>query len=189
MNYYSSAFNKADWYWVVGEDETQVWSSATMSYIPQNTPAYVSWLSTGNFPIRIATKENMDTIISNLTSGGSVIFRQARKYLNEGITITSTSDGWTSTFSVTTEPFGDSIWATLTREQEAINASSVTGNTTFADGSNSLHWPDINNTLRTLSPAQFIAFKTAIGTFVSKIRSFAHSVPGATLPPNQVTII
>ena len=57
--------NPLDWYWVVGGEETVVWSSNSMSYLDQTDNVYVQWLSRGGMPTNIATKENLVDVINS----------------------------------------------------------------------------------------------------------------------------
>lgn len=40
-------FNKAAWYWFVGDDHTQVYSSVDHTYLPITHPDYQAWLAAG----------------------------------------------------------------------------------------------------------------------------------------------
>jgi len=40
-----------DWYWFVGSDKTQVFSSARMRFVPVADATYGAWLSTGRVPL------------------------------------------------------------------------------------------------------------------------------------------
>ena len=111
--------------------------------------------------------------------------QQSRTTLMNGILITSTSGGWTSTFPVLTDSTGANIWTLLLAEQDALTTS---GNTVFADGEATVNWPDIDGVLRVLTPTQFASFKLAIGAFVAKCRNFANGVSGAVLPNNTIAV-
>ena len=50
-------FNAADWYWAVGGSTTQVYSSATGSYVPVTDPTYVAWKAVSGHATRTIDSE------------------------------------------------------------------------------------------------------------------------------------
>jgi hypothetical protein len=61
-------------------------------------------------------------------------------------------------------------------------------NDTFADGTNTIQWPDTTGALHTFTVAQFKTFAAALGAFVSGIRKCVIGATGAVLPPASATI-
>jgi len=52
------------WYWIVGGDASQVFSSAAGSYVPVADAAYVAWLEDGSLPTQIDTMENLGEVLA-----------------------------------------------------------------------------------------------------------------------------
>jgi hypothetical protein len=53
-----SGFRPKNWYWIVAGSTTQVYSSASGTYVPVNDPTYLAWLNPeiGNVPRAIASE-------------------------------------------------------------------------------------------------------------------------------------
>lgn len=116
--------------------------------------------------------------------------QRAQVLLSTGLTVTSTSGDWTATFAVLTDPTGHSVWSMVMAEQLSLL---VSGGLRFANGQQTLQWPDVTSTpaapsLRTLNATQAQAFFTAIGEFVAQCRDVINGVPDALPPPAEVTI-
>ena len=58
-------YNRSKWYWIVGGSTTQVYSSASSTYVPLSDSGYVTWLEAGNFPTKI-TADDMLLIQINI---------------------------------------------------------------------------------------------------------------------------
>lgn len=56
-------FDINDWYWIVGEDQTSVFSSAVSDYVSSDDERYVEWLAGGNWP---SPAEDEDALIEFL---------------------------------------------------------------------------------------------------------------------------
>lgn len=63
------AYNPSDWYFVVGSDQSQVWSTAKAAYVPADDPVYAAWQGlvdskpTLNLPTPVDSKAD---IVANL---------------------------------------------------------------------------------------------------------------------------
>lgn len=60
MQYY----DPSNWYWIVGADDTQVFSSAPGNYIPASDAAYQAWLANGGVPTRIASEAELGEVLA-----------------------------------------------------------------------------------------------------------------------------
>jgi|LakMenEpi03Aug12_release.lakeMendotaPanAssembly.Ray.scaffolds.fasta_scaffold31794_4 hypothetical protein len=58
-------YNPANWYWVVGGDEAQVFSSATGNYVPATDPTYLAWRADGTMPTRILNETELGEVLAN----------------------------------------------------------------------------------------------------------------------------
>jgi hypothetical protein len=59
-------FNPLDWYWVVGGNTSQVYSTKVKGYVSITDLNYVSWLSLGGVPNIIDTDANMQHLSYNI---------------------------------------------------------------------------------------------------------------------------
>lgn len=52
-------FDVTNWYWIVGDDESQVWSSKYAKFIDVTDAEYLSWLDAGGAPTKIDTIDSL----------------------------------------------------------------------------------------------------------------------------------
>lgn len=76
-------YNVNNWYWIVGASTSQVFSSATLTYVPTSNLSYSAWLLGGNAPSRIANAEELFEVLVN---------QWTPAYLATGIVLTSTGN-------------------------------------------------------------------------------------------------
>jgi hypothetical protein len=100
--------------------------------------------------------------------------------MSAGLAITSTST-----------PALDGTYACDATAQAHMMAEMIallnSSGASFADGTNSIVWPNITGSLHTWAPAQFQPLALAIGAYVSALYKCINGVL-ATLPPAAVTI-
>jgi hypothetical protein len=58
-------YNAADWYWIVGGNEAQVFSSAVGNYVPANDATYLAWLADGGLPSRIINEVELGEVLAD----------------------------------------------------------------------------------------------------------------------------
>jgi hypothetical protein len=56
-------YNVSNWYWQVGGDQTQVYSSLAMSYVPANDPEYQAWLEAGGVTTKIDSTASLYDVL------------------------------------------------------------------------------------------------------------------------------
>jgi hypothetical protein len=59
-----TAYNPANWYWIVNGSTTQVYSSASNTYVPATDATYSTWLVQGNKPSRIVSEVELWGVVS-----------------------------------------------------------------------------------------------------------------------------
>jgi hypothetical protein len=186
-------YNVSAWYWIVAGSTTQVWSSAAVAYVSVTDTTYLAWLAAGYIPSHIGSEANLKRILTDaglpLGSLASPA-QQATALLAAGLAVTSTSGGWSATFSLTNAIVGVSVRTIIQMESIALILSS---NATFADGATTIHWPDNTSTpaspsLRVLTPTQFNQFAAAVHSVLAQCRNYAVGVSGAVLPTMTATI-
>lgn len=57
------SYDPKDWYWVVGGDESRVFSSAVGDYIQPDAATYVAFLDDGNSPTRILNEAELGEVL------------------------------------------------------------------------------------------------------------------------------
>jgi hypothetical protein len=48
-------FVPTSWYWIVGGNAAEIWSSASLGYVPATDATYAAWLAAGNQPTAIGS--------------------------------------------------------------------------------------------------------------------------------------
>jgi len=56
-------FDPLDWYWIVGGDEAQAWSSAAGIYVASDDETYAAWLASGGAATRIASEAELSVVL------------------------------------------------------------------------------------------------------------------------------
>lgn len=80
-------FNIANWFWFIGEDEAQVWSSAAHGYVPVSDASYIAWQAEGGFAPRLAGQSELAEIVDKpiIEAIRSAEARQARPLREIGL--------------------------------------------------------------------------------------------------------
>ena len=85
-------YTARDWYWVIGEDEANVWSSRLAASIPVDDADYAAWLEGGNYPSRAATMADLEVVLAEQYPPGTLrTYTAFKRWQKEqaGITLTS----------------------------------------------------------------------------------------------------
>lgn len=72
----SKPYIVSNWYWIVGDDETQIYSSAMRGFVPAATDAgYLAWLDEGGRPTRIASLDDLrEVLVTQYPAGWALTF-------------------------------------------------------------------------------------------------------------------
>ena len=57
-------FDPKNWFWIVGGDESQVFSSKSGNYILASDAGYVAWVASGGMPTRIASAVELGEVLA-----------------------------------------------------------------------------------------------------------------------------
>lgn len=57
-------YDPKDWYWFIGGDQTQVFSSARGNFFPVSDASYLAWVAKGNTPTNIDTVANLGAVLA-----------------------------------------------------------------------------------------------------------------------------
>lgn len=66
-------FNLNHWFWFVGQDESQVFSSAVGAFIPVDDSNFIEWLSSGNLPTHISDNQELADVLTRQAPAASVV--------------------------------------------------------------------------------------------------------------------
>jgi hypothetical protein len=58
-------YDPANWYWIVGGNEAQVFSSAVGNYVPANDATFLAWKADGTLPTRIASEAELGEVLAD----------------------------------------------------------------------------------------------------------------------------
>lgn len=106
--------------------------------------------------------------------------QQAAAALTGNVMVTSASAA--STLNGT-YPIGGQVQFMILSELQAIST-----NGTFADGTTTLEWADVNGAQHAFSIAEFKSFATAVGAYCSPLYRIAGGTTGLTLPSPNISI-
>lgn len=63
-------FDVTNWYWIVGDDGSQVWSSRSAKFVDVDDVDYVAWLEAGGEPTKIDTIDSLgETLFAQYPAG------------------------------------------------------------------------------------------------------------------------
>ena len=127
--------------------------------------AFLAWLAAGNTPSSAPT---ITQTPSQLASAALV---------SVPVTFT-TSTSLSATYGISSEDRMDM----LAEMAELAKAA------TFTNGTTSIAWHDVSGNAHTMNPAQFSAFVSAIGTYVTPLRAIVKSNSGTVPQPESVTV-
>ena len=58
------SYDPKNWYWIVAGSATQVFSSASGSYVPVSDPTYVAWAEDGTRPTNIVSEDELGEVLA-----------------------------------------------------------------------------------------------------------------------------
>jgi len=67
-------YTPSDWYWLIGSDDTQVWSSKRYNLVPVGDAEYVAWLALdpGNLPTKVPTMAELEVVLAEQYPPGTL---------------------------------------------------------------------------------------------------------------------
>lgn len=82
----SKSYKPAAWFWIVGGDESQVYSSAQPGFVQATDPAYLQWVEEGGMPTRIASLDDLrDVLFEQCPAGWVMSLGEAKAVKNAEI--------------------------------------------------------------------------------------------------------
>jgi hypothetical protein len=58
-------YDPANWYWIVGGNEAQVFSSAVGNYVSADNATFLAWKADGTAPTRIASESELGEVLAD----------------------------------------------------------------------------------------------------------------------------
>jgi hypothetical protein len=166
-------YNPANWYWIVGGSNSQVWSSASLSYVPVRDTTYVAWLAAGNLPTLINSTADLYVVMAT---------QVVPALLSAGVTIASTG---------TPALNGPYTLDPISQVQITAIGAGIAAGKGLPGGGGTFNWPTATGTLVAFSSANFLNFATALETFLYNFNQALMALTAggvATLPSTSITI-
>lgn len=167
------AYNPENWYWIVGGDETKLWSSAEADFVTPQEPTYATWSTNGNRASRILS---LGELYDVLVQQAPVAALRAAPAMLEANALTPAD---TYAAKIVT---GVQIVSAATSALNAVypitdNAQSkmqaivigIAANKGLPGGGTTFNWLDISGQPHAFTADQFMAFSTAIETYVYEL--------------------
>jgi hypothetical protein len=182
-------FNPSNWYWIVNGSTTQVYSSASNTYVPTADATYESWLAFGNRPTRIASAVELWGVVSTYGLFPSWLFN--------GTTFAQPSVGnYTAAQLAAYAQYkqgqimggGISVNVGTSASPQNVEASTSTTSLILLQGAASIaqtnsaatfQWVESTGVSVTLTAAQMLAIFSAVTTFMQATFSVLASVLAA----------
>jgi hypothetical protein len=162
-----SSYTPLNWYWVVGGSTTQVYSSASQSYVAVADATYSAWLAAGNKPTVIDTDNDLKIML----------------FQEDALSINLTSTGTPSLNGLYSVSKSSQLNVT-----ETIDYFELNGN--FPGGVTTLPWMGSDGTAHTFpDTTNFKNFATAFANFVAAIVEYIDSNGAAGAIPSTVITI
>jgi hypothetical protein len=166
-------YNPANWYWFVAGSTSQVWSSASLSYVPVSNATYVAWLAAGNVASRINSTADLY---------GVMAAQVVPALLSAGVAVASTGTPALNG-SYTLDP--------VSQVQITAIGAGIAAGKGLPGGGGTFNWPTATGTLVAFSSANFLNFATALETFLYNFNQALMALTAggvATLPSTSITI-
>ena len=85
-------YTPSDWYWFIGSDDTQVWSSKRYNLVPVGDAEYAAWLDLdpGNLPTKVPTMAELEAVLAAQYPAGSLVTYNTdarERRINDGIMV------------------------------------------------------------------------------------------------------
>lgn len=141
-----------NWYWQVDEFPTEIFSSASLSYIDPLDSAYQAWLTVNQMPYKTET---------GLTLSALIVQQYVPRYLNNGIQIVSTNNALlNATYGATDND---------TNRISSI-ATGIAAGRGLPGGGSTFYYADNQGTLHEFNQTEFLNFASSIETFIYNLR-------------------
>lgn len=185
-------FDKTDWYFVVGSDIENVFSSAQAKVVPTTDNSYVQWKATGGIPQPVQSysdlydfleREGMlsTAILTALNEiNGLTATQKYAALLASGLTITSTSSP---------DIVGHYVITDATQFDIMGLVLGILAGQGFPGGVDKFPWADAAGNTHLFTPDEFVLFATAVRDYVAAVRAAAASIgPNVAWPSATVAI-
>jgi hypothetical protein len=177
---YGSPFNPRNWYWIVGDNPTQVYSSAQAVFVSIDDQTYQDWLALPtNNPTVIANSTALQEVLDGIyplgTPSGQVL-----DLLNQGLAITSNSNSsLNGTYAI-----DSAACQTINSITTGITNKSMT----LPGGGSTFVYPDIDGDAHSWNINAFTDFAQTVMNYVYAVRMNAATNGGMSIPPQPINI-
>jgi hypothetical protein len=162
----------SDWYWVVGDDQTKVWSSGRAGWVDVADPAYVAWLARGNGPTPIGSLDELAAVLAaDFPAGMLAVYANVRQWA-------LATGGHVVTVNGVAIPFSTSV------ESMALIGGKVQ-RLGMPAAPATVNWQTGPTTFVAIPAADFIVAATAVADFVQatfdKLSEIVVGINGGTI--------
>lgn len=186
-------YNINDWYWIIGNNKNNVFSSDRSIIVPITDTTYTTWLTSGNLPTKIDSWSSLYGVMlnGNMTAATYIATTQqtsltplqiATFLLNGTVSIISSSNGdLNGTYDISANS-----QSRITSITTGINAGKGLpgGNSTFG-------YADVNGAVHIFTVNTFVDFASAIENYVYDVYSVEATLLAngkASWPSSSLTI-
>ena len=159
------------WYWIVAGSTTQVWSSASFSYVAVSNSTYTKWLA-----------KHSPSVIASAGALVTVMFNQVEPIvLAAGVPVTSTgTPAINATYSL----------MPVTLNKLALITSMIANSKGLPGGGGTFSYADITGTYHTFTSALILNLASGLQTFIYNWEQalITKAGGGSTSFPTSVTI-
>ncbi len=62
----SPPYTPTNWYWIIADSTTQVYSSVAVAYVPTSDPTYLAWVASGHKASRLPAQQDLFDYLTTL---------------------------------------------------------------------------------------------------------------------------
>ncbi|AOK00200.1 tail fiber assembly protein [Burkholderia vietnamiensis] len=110
-------FDVRNWYWIVGDDASRVWSSQRAKFVDVSDAEYVEWLQAGGAPTRIDTIDSLgETLFTQYPAGAPQTAAVVRAKRNSALAVCD----WIAIRQADAGTLSDTQWAAWKSYRQAL---------------------------------------------------------------------
>lgn len=169
------AYDVTNWYWIVGGDETKLWSSAGVRYVEPADATYTAWAAARNIPTRIASEDELAEVFANQYPAGwpPTPQDQIGQLIASGVEVHSTGT-----------PAINAVYAIDQGAQQNIGgvAAGIASRNRLPGGGSTFNYGDIEGVNHAFTATQFLDLAAAVEDYVYALLNGDHPKTPLTIP-------
>lgn len=177
-------YDITNWYWIVGNSKTEVYSSAAVGYVSQADSTYTAWLAAGNWPTYATDTDALKQVFDDSYPAGwpQTLAQQAAAAVAAGLSLTLTGS---FTLGATLFPTDPDTQLKLGNVVNIVNSTSA-----FPNNQATFPMRDSAGTWYNFTVPQYVAVAGAIANYVTTLVLIIDGNPFnlTALPADSVTL-